>query len=68
MDGAKEAIKALINFFFKTLGLKSRLSELGIDDSKIPVMAKKACGYNGIMEGFTTLTPEDVEKILQMCL
>jgi len=68
MDGAKEAIKKLSDFFFKTLGLKSRLSELGIDDSNFLIMAKKSCGVNGVMEGFTTLTPEDVEKILRMCL
>ena len=68
LDGAKEAIKKLGDFFFKTLGLKSRLSDLGIDDSKISVMAKKACGNDGVMEGFTTLTTKDVEKILYMCL
>ena len=68
MDGAKEAIKRLSNFFFNTLGLKSRLSDLGIDDSKISVMAKKSCGDSGIMQGFATLNPEDIEKILRMCL
>ena len=68
MDGAKEAIRKLSDFFFKTLGLKSRLSDLDIDGSKIEFMAKKACSPNGVMAGFVELKPEDVEKILHMCL
>ena len=68
MEGAREAIKSLSHFFFDTLGLKSRLSDLGIDDSKFSVMAEKACGVGGVMEGFVTLKPKDVEKILRMCL
>ena len=68
MEGAKAAIKALEKFFFETLGLKSRLSELGINDEKFALMAKKACGKAGKLEAFTTLTPEDVEKIFRMCL
>ena len=47
MEGAKAAIAALEKFFFQTLGLKSRLSDLGIDDSKFAVMAKKACSFTG---------------------
>ena len=31
-------------------------------------MAKKACGPKGKLEEFTTLTPDDVEKIFRMCL
>lgn len=68
MEGAKVAIEALEKFFFKTLGLKSRLSDLGINDEKFALMAKKACGKAGKLEAFTTLTPEDVEKIFRMCL
>ena len=67
MDGAKEAIRALEKFFFETMGLKSRLSDLGIDDKNFAVMAKKACGGN-VLHGFTDLTPDDVEKIYRMCL
>ena len=59
IDGAKEAIKALEKFFFETLGLKSRLSELGIDE--------KACRFD-VLHGFTDLTPDDVEEIYRMCL
>lgn len=68
MDGAKATIEALSTFFFDTLGLKSRLSDLGIDDRSFAVMAKKACGQNGVLHGFTNLTPKDVEAIYRMCL
>jgi hypothetical protein len=67
MDGAKEAIRALEEFFFNTLGLKPTLTDLGIDDRNFAVMAKKAC-RNDVLHGFTDLTPEDVEKIFRMCL
>lgn len=67
MDGANAAIDALEKFFFDTLALPSKLSDLGIDDKNFAVMAKKACGTSGKAEGFTTLTPEDVEKIFRMC-
>ena len=68
LDGAKAAINALEKFFFETLELASRLSDLGIDEQKFSVMAKKSCGLNGKMNGFTVLTPDDVEKIFRMCL
>ena len=68
MEGAKAAIKALETFFFEILGLKSHLSDLGIDDKNFVLMAKKACGPNGVLHGFTDLTPADVEKIYRMCL
>ena len=66
--GAKAAILALETFFFEILGLKSRLSDLGIDDKNFAAMARKACGAEGILHGFTDLTPADVEKIFRMCL
>ncbi|MBQ9556046.1 MAG: iron-containing alcohol dehydrogenase [Muribaculaceae bacterium] len=68
MEGAKAAIKALEAFFYETLGLKSRLSDLGIDDKNFAAMARKACGAEGILHGFTDLTPADVEEIFRMCL
>ena len=68
MDGAKASIAALEKFLFETLGLKSRLSDLGIDDRNFAAMAKKACGAKGKIESFTTLTPADVEAIFRMCL
>ena len=67
MDGAKEAIRALEEFFFNTLGLKPTLTDLGIDDRNFKAMARKAC-RNDVLHGFTDLTPEDVEKIFRMCL
>ena len=67
-EGAKEAIAQLEKFFFETLGLKSKLSDLGIGDENFAVMAQKACGSNGKIEAFTTLYPEDIEKIFRMCL
>ena len=67
MDGANAAIDALSDFFFHTLGLKSTLTELGIDDSNFSVMAQKACG-GGTLQGFKPLTPKDVEAIFRMCL
>lgn len=68
MDEANAAIKALEKFFFETLALPSKLSDLGIDDKNFSLMAKKTCGASGKAEGFTTLTPEDVEKIFRICL
>ena len=44
------------------------LSDLGIDDKNFALMAKKACGKKGKLVGFTTLTPDYVEKILWMSL
>lgn len=64
---AKEGISRLYDFFFKTLGLKSTLSELGIGRENFEIMAKKACGGR-LLKGFKTLSPEDVEKIYEMCL
>jgi alcohol dehydrogenase YqhD (iron-dependent ADH family) len=67
MEVAEKAIEMLSDFFFNTLGLKSTLTEIGIDDSKFALMAKKSCG-NGIMQGFKALSQQDVENILKMCL
>ena len=64
---AKEGIQRLYNFFFKTLGLQSTLTELGIGKEHFAEMAYKACGGN-VLKGFKTLTQEDVIKIYEMCL
>ena len=66
MDGAKEAIKAFSNFLYRDLGLQSRLSEIGIDESHFSVMAEKACG-NRTLNGYKVLTSADVEAIFRMC-
>jgi alcohol dehydrogenase YqhD (iron-dependent ADH family) len=31
-------------------------------------VARKACGAEGVLHGFTDLTPADVENIFRMCL
>jgi len=67
MEGAERAIECLSDFLFKTLGLQSTLTEIGIDDKHFKVMAKKAC-KGDVLRGFKVLTPEDVEKIFRMCL
>lgn len=67
MEGAKEAINRLSDFLYKDLGLQSRLSDIGIDDSKFAVMAEKACP-GGMLNSYKTLTPKDVEAIFRMCL
>ncbi len=64
---ANKAIHMTSEFFFKTLGLKSNLSELGIDESKFEIMAEKA-SKNGTMEAFQPLYKEDIENIYRLCL
>ncbi|HHV63991.1 MAG TPA: iron-containing alcohol dehydrogenase [Peptococcaceae bacterium] len=67
MEGANRAIEVLSDFFFKTLGLQSTLTEIGIDDKNLKLMAKKAC-KGDVLKGFKPLTPVDVENIFRMCL
>jgi butanol dehydrogenase len=67
MEVGTKAIEMLSDFFFNTLGLKSTLTEISIDDSKFEIMAKKSSG-NGIMPGFKPLNQQDVENIFKMCL
>ena len=64
---ARESIKRLADFFFNTLGLQSNFTDVGIKREDFASMARKACRY-GDIKGFKTLTPEDVERIYQMCL
>ena len=68
LAGAEAAIEALEGFFFQDLGLASRLSDLGLDDSRFQEMAGKACGDKGRVHGITDLTPADVEAIYRMSL
>lgn len=64
---AKMSIDMLSTFFFETLGLQSKLSDLGIDQTHFAHMAKKACG-GGVLEGFKPLNQTDIEAILNLCL
>lgn len=66
MDGALETIDRLEEFFYRTLGLSSTLSEVGIDDKNFPLMAEKAC-RGKTLKGFTDLGKDDLEKIFWMC-
>lgn len=67
MEGAKQAIAAVSDFCFKTLGLESTLTELGIDDKNFNIMAEHACmGY--MLPGLKNLMPQDVVAIYKMCL
>jgi alcohol dehydrogenase YqhD (iron-dependent ADH family) len=67
MDIAREAISRLEHFLFVELGLQSSLSEVGIGRERLADMARKACRY-GDIQGFMTLTAEDVERIYEMSL
>ncbi len=67
MAVAKKSIKMLSDFLFGTLGLKSTFTEVGIEEKKFPVMAKKACG-GGILPGFKHLNQDNIQKIFAMCL
>lgn len=67
MEGAKAAIQAVSDFCFKTLGLKSTLTELGINEEHFKEMAEHACGGN-VIPAPTVLTSDDIVNIYKMCL
>ena len=67
MTIAHKAIEMLSNFLFKTLELKSTLTELGIDSTHFATMARKSVG-GGTLKGFKPLKQQDVENIYKMCL
>jgi butanol dehydrogenase len=64
---AKLSIQALADFFFKTSGLTSTLTELNIDETHFVSMAQKACN-NTQIPGFKTLGVDDVIAIFKACL
>ncbi|MDD2293616.1 MAG: iron-containing alcohol dehydrogenase [Bacteroidales bacterium] len=68
MEIATKAIDMFADFLFKTLGLKSTLSAVGIDDTHFEVMAEKAAGIGGTKYGFVPLAPKDISEILKMSL
>lgn len=63
---ALEAIRRTENFI-KELGLKGKLSELGITDEKFDIIADR-CVAGGPMGSFKKLYKEDVLAILRMAL
>ena len=66
-EGAKKTVEAVSKFCFETLGLKSTLTDLQIDSKHFKAMAEHAC-TGGSIGGPKELTPDDVEKIYEMCL
>lgn len=64
---ANMAIDATENFF-KECGIPMTLGEVGIDDSKITIMAEKAARLGGLANAYVPLKVEDVEAILRDCL
>jgi alcohol dehydrogenase YqhD (iron-dependent ADH family) len=68
MTVGKKSIEMLRDLFFNTCGIKSRLSDYGIeDDSKFEEMARVAC-RGGELHGYVDLTQQDVINILKMSL
>jgi len=69
MAVAEKSIEILSDFLFNTLGLNSTLSELGIDDKNISIMAAKICSRRTLpMQSLKPLELEDIENIYKMCL
>ncbi|MBQ9221112.1 iron-containing alcohol dehydrogenase [Succinivibrio sp.] len=70
-EGAKLTADALAKLYFETFGLPSKLSDLGIDDSKFEVMAHNCCNGlfgQGKLSALATLEEKDVVEILKMSL
>ena len=54
--------------FFKDCGIPMTLTEIGIDDSKIDVMAEDTIKYNNMDRAYVALNKEDIANILRACL
>ena len=66
-EAGKKTVEVVSDFYFNTLGLDSKLSDLGIDETHFEEMAKQAMKGDGI-QGFIRLDEEDVMNIYKMCL
>ena len=66
MDVAKKAIAATKELF-EEIGLPMTLREVGIDESKFEILAKKAVA-GGLSKAFVPLSTSDVVNIYKMCL
>lgn len=64
---AQEGIRRLEDFY-RSAGLPVRLSEVGIDGSRIPEMAEKAAFRGGRLGHFVALTAADMDKIYRLAL
>ena len=54
--------------FFKDCGIPMTLTELGIDDSKIDIMAEDTIKYNAMEYAYVPLNKEDIANILRESL
>lgn len=54
--------------FFKDCNIPMNLSELGIDKSNLRKMAEAAVKHGGLEYAYVALNPDDVYKILEMCI
>ena len=67
MTAAKKGIDCL-KMFFGDLEMPSKLSEVGIDESKFELMAKEAVRTSGIsIRAYVKLDETDVKNILYLC-
>ncbi len=64
---ANMAIDATEEFFVEC-GIPMTLTEIGIDESKFEIMAKKAVMFGGLAYAYVPLNEEDVVKILKNCI
>ncbi|MDR0964387.1 MAG: iron-containing alcohol dehydrogenase [Clostridium sp.] len=64
---ANKAIDATRDFFVNC-GIPKRLSDVGIDESKLAIMASKAVKSGGLQYAYVSLNEEDVLNILKACL
>lgn len=64
---ALEGIRRLEDFY-RSVGLPVRLSEVGIDGSRISEMAEKAAFRGGRLGHFVSLSAQDIEKIYRLAL
>ena len=54
--------------FFRDCGIPMTLTEIGIDESKIDVMAEDTIKFNDLDKAYVALDKEDVANILRACL
>lgn len=54
--------------FFKDCGIPMTLGAIGIDESKIDLMAADTIKYNNLQMAYVALNQEDVANILRACL
>ncbi|MEA4920853.1 MAG: iron-containing alcohol dehydrogenase [Clostridiaceae bacterium] len=68
MEIAEKAIQATQDFFVKGLGIPATLREVGINESKLEIMAEKASTEALQKDAFVPLFPKDVLEIYKRCL